>query len=291
MRTGSRLAASGLAVAGSAILLRPGTRANRVVCHQLDRAGRRVRYLGGRLQGVGYRLRGRQPDPDVIDNVLADRIRSSLGGLEKRLDLPRIHVMVEDHVALLHGEVSSGEEALELERAVAAVPGVIDIESYLHVGLTASDSRPSQGRAVHPPSPALRSLCDAAVAAGVDERAARPVVRGVLATFADRLPASERDHVAAHLPADVRALFSPPRRVASAARPRTVNELVARIAAVTGELPSDKAESVTKAVIETLRSLVPDEARDIGAVLPAGLRGFWQGPASAAVPSTVETRE
>jgi uncharacterized protein (DUF2267 family) len=116
-------------------------------------------------------------------------------------------------------------------------------------------------------------------------------VRGVLATFADRLPASERDHVAAHLPADVRALFSPPRRVASAARPRTVNELVARIAAATGELPSDKAESVTKAVIETLRSLVPDEARDIGAVLPAGLRGFWQGPASAAVPSTVETRE
>jgi uncharacterized protein (DUF2267 family) len=281
------LAVGGLAVAASVTVLRPGTRANRFVCHQLDRAGRRVRYLGGRLQGVTYRVRGRHPDPDVADNVLADRVRSSLGGLEKRLDLPHIHVMVEEHVALLHGEVNTDEEAAELERAVAAVAGVTGVESYLHVGLIRSDSRPSEGRAVHPPSRALRSLCDAAVAAGVDEGAARPVVRGILATFADRLPAGERDHVSAHLPADVRALFSPPRRLHGAAQPRTVKQLVARIAADTGELPHDAAEGVTKAVIETLRSLIADEARDVGAVLPADLRALWQGQASQqSAPST-----
>ena len=146
MRMASKLVAGGLVLAGGAVLLRPDTRANKVARHQLDRAASRARYLGGRLQGLRYRLRGGHPDPDVIDNVLADRIRSSIGGLEKRLDVPHIHVMVEGHVALLHGEVTSEEDALQLERAVAAVPGVVDVESYLHVGLTSGDTRPSEGR-------------------------------------------------------------------------------------------------------------------------------------------------
>jgi uncharacterized protein (DUF2267 family) len=282
------LVAGGLALAGSVVVLRPGTRANKMMCHELDRAGRRVRYLGGRLQGVSYRLRGRHPETDVIDNVLADRIRSSLGGLEKRLDLPHIHVMVENHVALLHGEVSSDADAAELERAVGAVPGVTGVESYLHVGLIASDSRPSEGRAMQAPSPALRRLCDSAITAGVDEAVALPVVRGILATLADRLPAGDRDRVSAHLPADVRVLFSPPRRVSGAAPPRTVNDLVARITAGTVELPPDKAEGATSAVIETLRETVPDEAHAIGAVLPADLRAFWEGYATEQSPPSTD---
>ena len=46
------------------------------------------------------------------------------------------------YVALLHGEVSSEADADELERAVAAVTGVLGVESYLHVGLTSGDTRP-----------------------------------------------------------------------------------------------------------------------------------------------------
>jgi uncharacterized protein (DUF2267 family) len=245
--------------------------------HQLDNAGRRLCYVAGRLRGASYRLRGRHPDPDVIDNVLADRIRSALGGLEKRLDVPRIHVMVEGHVALLHGEVSSDADADELERAVAAVTGVVDVESYLHVGFTSGDTRPSAGRRVHPPSRALRRLLDAAVSAGVDPGSALPVVRGVLAAFADRIPVGERAHVAAHLPNDVRPLFTPPRRAHRHAPPRTVHELVAGIAAATRELPLDKAQQATAAVIETLRALVPEEAPDVTAVLPEELRALWQG--------------
>lgn len=278
MRNALRRAAGGLVLAGGAVMLRPGTHANRVARRQLDEAGRRLRHLGGRLRGVSYRLRGGHPDPDVIDNVLADRIRSALGGLERRLDLPHIHVMVEDHVALLHGEVGSIADAEELEHAVAAVSGVVGVESYLHIGLTSADTRPSVGRMVHhPPSEALERLVDAAVGAGVEPAAARPVVRGILATFADRLPAGEREQVAGHLPADVRGWFTPPRRTDQAAPPRTLHELVARIAAGTTELPHATAQQIVEAVIYTLRTLVPEEAADVGAVLPAELRELWQG--------------
>lgn len=275
--TAARRAVRGLALVGGVVLLRPGTRANKLARRALEGAGRQLRYAGGRVQGISYRLRGRHPNPDVIDNVLADRIKSSLGSLEKRLDVPHVHVMVEHHVALLHGEVGSEADALELERAVRAVSGVVGVESYLHVGLGAGNTRPSTGRAAQPPSDALQRLLHAALQAGVDADVAHPVVRAILATFADRLPAGERDQVAAHLPADVRPLFAPSRRTPHAAPARTVHELVARISAAATQLPPDRAERVTTAVIETFRTLVPDEAPDVAAVLPAELRVLWQG--------------
>jgi hypothetical protein len=112
------------------------------------RLTRRVHGKRGRLRGWLYRLRRCRPDPDVIDLVLADRIRSTLGPLEKRLDLPHIHVMVHDHIALLHGDVGSYREVDEIDTAVAAVSGVAGVDSWLHVGLVAGDARPSTGRAV-----------------------------------------------------------------------------------------------------------------------------------------------
>ena len=176
MRARTRRAGAALATAGGVVLLRPGTRANRVLRRQLDGVTRRLRYLTGRLQGVSYRLRARHPDPDVSDLVLTDRIRSSIGPLEKRLDLPHIHVLVEDHVALLHGVAESDREARELEAAVAAVSGVLGVESYLHVGLTRGDTRPSAGRRVEQPSDARRRLLDTATRAGLDPAVAEPVV-------------------------------------------------------------------------------------------------------------------
>lgn len=280
MRTrGLVTGAAGAAAAGMAVMLRPGTRGSRLVRRELDHAGRQLRYLEGRLHGMGYRLSGRHPDVTVIDNVLADRIRSSLGKLEHRLDLPHIHVMVEHHVALLHGEVGSDDDAREIERAVAAVSGVVGVESYLHTGLTRGDTRPSAGRASHRRSAALTRLLTAAEEAGVDPAAAPAVVRWVLATFADRLPAGARAHVSSHLPADVRPLFTPPRRMLGAGtRPaRTVHDLVGRIAGSTSELPAGRAEEVTTAVIRALHSVVPDDAMDVAAVLPAELRALWEG--------------
>lgn len=280
MRVSAKATAGVIALAGGVVLLRPGTRASQAARHQVHIVGRRLRHFSGWLHGLSYRLRGRRPDPNITDEVLADRIRSSLGGIEKRLDLPRVHVMVEDHVALLHGAVGTAGEADEIERMVRAVSGVVGIESYLHVGLGGGDTRPSTGRAMSQPSDARTRLIDAATAAGADPAVAVPLVRAILATFADRLPRGERDQVAAHLPADVRELFTPPRRTHPAAPPRTVHELVARIAAATSELPDQSATQVTSAVLQALRSLVPQEQADVAAVLPPELRELWQPGAS-----------
>lgn len=146
MRTTVRRVAGGLAVGGGAVLFRPGTPLNRLVCRAIDDSGRRLRYLSGRMHGLSYQLSGRHPDPNVTDDILADRIRSELGGLEKKLDLPHVHVMVENHVAVLHGEVSTSEDAAAIEKAVAAVSGVKGVHSHLHVGLIGGDTRPSEGR-------------------------------------------------------------------------------------------------------------------------------------------------
>ncbi|HVC14696.1 MAG TPA: DUF2267 domain-containing protein [Acidimicrobiales bacterium] len=270
-RTPSLLAG---AAAGVAVMLRPGTRANKLVRRELGHAGRRLRYLEGRIRGATYRLSGHQPDPTVIDNVLADRVRSSLGKLEHRLDLPHIHVMVEDHVALLHGEVDNEKDAHEIERAVAAVPGVAGVESHLHTGLTRGDTRPSAGRAAHPPSAALSKLLTAAQEAGAGAAAAPALVQGVLGAFASRLPEGEREHVAAHLPADVRPFFTPPRRIPGARPVRTVHDLVGRAAS---EVPFEVGEQVSAAVVHALRGLVPEEGRDVAAVLPPELRALWEG--------------
>jgi hypothetical protein len=109
-------------------------------------ARRKARHLAGRSRGVAYRLRGRHPSPDVSDLVLAQRIRSTLGPLQKRLDIPHVHVMVGDHVASLHGVVDRSEDAHEIEHTVLDIPGVEQVISHLHTGLGHGDTRPSQGR-------------------------------------------------------------------------------------------------------------------------------------------------
>jgi hypothetical protein len=109
-------------------------------------AAQRFARSHGRLRGLLYRLFGRRPDPEVDDLTLADRVRSELGPLEKRLDVPHVHVMVEDHVVLLHGEVEWPHEAASIEEAARRVSGVRDVESHLRTGALPSNLRPSAGR-------------------------------------------------------------------------------------------------------------------------------------------------
>lgn len=128
----------------------------RLAGRELDQAGRRLRHLDGRLRGMAYHLRGRHPDPRVDDRTLADRIRSELGSLERELDLPRVHVMVQGHVALLHGEVGDRDDARAIEEAVAKVAGVTRVASHLRNGLFPGDTRPSTGRAYQASSTSSR---------------------------------------------------------------------------------------------------------------------------------------
>jgi len=271
-----RVTRAGLVLSGAALLLRPEGRPRKLLRAAGDRLAREARNWSGQWEGVSYRLAGRRPDPGVSDNVLADRIRSTIGPLEHRLDVPRVHVMVEDHVALLHGDVGRVDEARRIEETVAAVPGVEAVESYLHVGLLPGDTRPSEGRAGPAESEARKRLLAAAVRAGVAESDAPTAVRVVLSRFAERLPAGERRHLLSHLPGDVRTMLDAPRRLGRPPRLRSLPDLVFLTLVSTNVIPPGAGRSVVTAVVGELQALVPEEAADVAAVLPSDLRRFWQ---------------
>jgi uncharacterized protein (DUF2267 family) len=276
MRTTKRLVQGAALVAGaigSVAAMAPDTPLGREARRFGNRLARDVRYAAASAPGFVYRLTGQRPDPNVGDDVLADRIRSSLGPLEKRLDVPRVHVMVEERVAILHGEVPSDGDAARLEHAVLRVSGVEGVESHLHVGLIAGDTRPSTGDALTLPSVALDKLLDAARGAGATHP--RAAVHAVLCGFADRVPEGEREQMLGQLPDDVRALAGPPRRHGRVVgRIKTVPALVSAITDI-DDVEPERADAITRAVLATLRQLVPQEADDVAATLPTELRELW----------------
>jgi len=248
------------------------------------RSTRRLRRrLGGRLAGLRYRLLRRAPRPDVPDDVLADRVRSTLGPVEKRLDLPRLQVMVEDGIAVLHGAVAGGHDEAELVAAAASVPGVEAVDARLHLGLTHADTRPSEGRR-RAVSAARRELTAAAAgAADLVEPGLTAAVSAVLSTLMERLPRDEREHLLTHLPEDVRVLAHHPRSPRAAATSiRTRQEFaeaveeLARLDGAEGITGPVRALVVSRAVLAALRRLVPEEVADVAAVLPADLRDLWR---------------
>jgi len=82
-------------------------------------------------KGLAYRAMRRHPSTDVDDSVLADRIRSAIGPLEKPLQSARINVTVENGIAILHGDIESREAATQIEEAVRGIAGVRDVRSNL----------------------------------------------------------------------------------------------------------------------------------------------------------------
>jgi uncharacterized protein (DUF2267 family) len=266
---------TGAAAGGAAFMRSPLVR--RTTRRELRHVTRWARYESGRLEGLRYRMAGRHPDSDVYPTVLADRVRSVLGPLEHRLDVPRVHVMVEGHTVLLHGEVDDERQAWAVEDAVRRVPGVVRLQSHIAVGLTPGDTRPSEGAVEHP-SAALERVLAAARAGGATRGAERGMARAVLSTFALQLPREERKHVLTHLPADVRQLAQLPRPVTDEHRHlRHIEDFID----ATRVDPADpqRARAVTISVLGALRELVPEEADGVSAVLPTELRGLWDAGA------------
>jgi uncharacterized protein (DUF2267 family) len=256
----------------------PDNAVGRAARQLAGRLGRDIRYAAASAPGLLYRLAGRAPDPNVPDDVLADRIRSSLGPLEHRLDVPRVHVMVEDHRAIVHGDVPDEATARAIEHAIMRISGVKGVESHLHPGLVGGDTRPSEGGAVpQPPSDALRSLLDAARTAGAGAgEHPRAAIHAVLCGFTERMPEGERDRVLAHLPSDVRVLAGPARHEGHPVpRLKTLTQLVAAVIAEGGIDPAH-AEPITRAVVAALRGIVHDQEADVAAVLPRELRELWE---------------
>ena len=278
MRTSTRrVVTAGVVLASAVAALDRNGSVRRALRYARDDVSRRVRYLQGAAEGARYRIAGRRPDPNVTDDVLTQRVRSALGPLEKQRDLPHVHVMVDEGIALLHGEVPSEHDVSAIERRVMEVSGVRSVISYLHIGLNRGTTRPSTGRAAHSGqhSPQLEHLLQAAQSAGVPENRAAVAVRTVLGTFTERIPEDERRQLLAHLPSDARALAAPPRRGGgAAAHLRTVPELVGSVTeqAYVGVV---NVNVLVESVLGCLRTLVPEEANDVAAVLPEDLRRLW----------------
>lgn len=270
----------GASVIGVAVAAARRTEVGRIVRRVSADVERRSHAIRSAWPGVRYRAAGRHPDLDVSDDVLAERVRSVLGPLERRLDVPRAHVMVDDGVATLHGVVSSDVDAHELEYTTHRVPGVRGVASYLHVGLGPSDTRPSEGRASHHSSAAYGALMEAARRAGVPAGAEERCVRAVLGPFMERVPLDEREQVLTHLPADARALAEAPRRHGRT-RLRTLDDLDDEVER-TAEVDPLVADALSFTILGALRALVPEEVADVAAVLPAGLRAAWTGTPPAA---------
>ena len=90
MRTTKRLlqvAAFGAVTIGTVAVAVPDTRIGKRARRLAARLDRDLRYAVASSPGLLYRLAGRHPDPDVPDDILASRIRSRLGPLERRLDV------------------------------------------------------------------------------------------------------------------------------------------------------------------------------------------------------------
>jgi len=270
----------GASIVGGVVAAARRTEIARIVRRVSADVEERSRALRSAWPGVRYRAAGRHPDLDVSDDVIVERVRSVLGPVERRLDIPRAHVSVNDGIATLHGVVSSDLDAHELEYTTHRVPGVRGVASYLHVGLGPSDTRPSEGRASRQSSAAYEALVEAARRAGVDAGAEERSVRAVLGPFMERVPLDEREQVLAHLPADARALAGAPRRHGGT-RLRTRDDLDDEVERIAGVDPL-VADALSFTILGALRALVPEEVADVAAVLPAGLRAAWTGTPPAA---------
>jgi uncharacterized protein (DUF2267 family) len=245
--------------------LRPLThRARRLARKGIERTDSRLRWLAGRGTGLAYRVSGRHPAKDVPDQVVAERVRAVLGVELKRMGVHGVHVDCIDRVVYLRGTVDLGD-AQRLEPLVAAVPGVLGVQSYLEL---APDVQAE-------PSRVLARLLSLAREQGCHPPTDRAAVLGVLSTFAGRIPAGELRHLWSHLPGDVRGILRPPVRLGQTPhRIRRLDEFYRAVAAASGLEPED-AERVTGVVLSHLHALVPEDAADVEAVLPGPLKTMW----------------
>jgi hyperosmotically inducible periplasmic protein len=104
----------------------------------IRRSGRRANKLSHRTEArisglASWALHlSRGPEPVVDDQMLTDRIMSRVFR-DREIPRGRININVEDGVAVLRGQLEKPEQIRELQEAVEHVPGVRDVESYLHL--------------------------------------------------------------------------------------------------------------------------------------------------------------
>lgn len=96
-------------------------------------AGKKARWVSGRLAGVGHEITHPFPsdthpnDPTITQKISSEVLRTV------DVDRSRINVSTQDGVVVLHGEVDRPEQIRRLQDAVRSVPGVYGVRSELHV--------------------------------------------------------------------------------------------------------------------------------------------------------------
>jgi CBS domain-containing protein len=211
------------------------------------------------------------------DGILADRIRSTLGPLLKRLDQPRVHVMASQGDVTLHGDVSDPQAKALIESSVRGVSGVYRVTSHLRVGLQPGETTPSAGHRTER-SPLLRRLERVARDSGFSSAAeARYVLRGALGVFTARLPEAARHRFLDHLPGDVRRLASSAHWLTSDIRTVTTEHDLAQTAAVAMLTDRTHADRLLRRVLPVLREHAPSDAEAVADALPPELRAVWTG--------------
>jgi osmotically-inducible protein OsmY len=147
-----KVGAGGAAGAGLMYLLDP-INGRRRRAQARDRSGGAVRHTWHRAERAGRRSAAggygiyrkalyawRPAEPAANDQMLTDRVLSIVYR-DREIPHGHLNVNVEDGVVVLRGQFEKPEEIRHLEREVRKVPGVKDVQSYLHLPETPAPNK------------------------------------------------------------------------------------------------------------------------------------------------------
>ena len=107
-----------------------------------DQAQKKASYAQGKAEGV---IQSGGGEPPADDKALADKIKSEILGGEEYAG-HQVVVDAADGVVALRGEMARTEQINDLEAAVRKVPGVREVENYVHLpGTPAPNKQDSLG--------------------------------------------------------------------------------------------------------------------------------------------------
>lgn len=96
-----------------------------------DQFTKKRQYAQDKARGLAHELTTARPAP-ANDQELVDRVRSEVLGEAEYRDRT-FNVDAVDGVVSLRGEAATPEQLEHLEAAVANVPGVVRVDSFLHL--------------------------------------------------------------------------------------------------------------------------------------------------------------
>lgn len=98
---------------------------------RLQQAAKRARHQRGRLRGALVRATGGGIAAPIDDVDVKQQIHQALSATH--MNLRGVTVEVSDRTAVLRGQVESQDDIGRIRAVTGSVPGVFDVEDYLHL--------------------------------------------------------------------------------------------------------------------------------------------------------------